>query len=31
MGNLGTWRVLAIGLDGTRIIGIFEGGDLERE
>ena len=31
MGNVGMWRVLAIGLDGTRIIGIFEGGDLVRE
>ena len=23
----GMWRALAIGLDGTRVIGIFEGGD----
>ena len=27
----GMWRVLAIRLDGMRIIGIFEGGDLGRE
>ena len=27
----GMWRVLAIGLDGTHIICIFEGGDLGRE
>ena len=27
----GMWRALAIGLDGARIIRIFEGGDLERE
>ena len=27
----GMWKVLAIGLDGTRIVGIFEGGDLGRE
>ena len=27
----GIRKVLAIGLDGTRIVGIFEGGDLGRE
>ena len=27
----GMWKVLAIGLDGTRIICVFEGGDLGRE
>ena len=27
----GMWRALAIELDGTCIISIFEGGDLERE
>ena len=31
MGNLGMWRVLAIKLDGTSIICVFEGGDLGRE
>ena len=27
----GMWRALAIGLDGARIIYVFEGGDLGRE
>ena len=27
----GMWKVLAIGLDGARIICVFEGGDLGRE
>ena len=27
----GMWRALAIGLDGARIICVFEGGDFGRE